>query len=162
MWRKRRKIVTPELHSFFSTMSSNVLVYMTPSSLIMVLSLPPPLLENSLASSSTMSNFSPFITLKLTDEQNQPIKNSKLISRSSVPTTHPHGLNSYPPQNSIITLPHTIPLRNCHSFSCMGMNYGKTFLPALKNHLSILNEARKEALAAHESTWKIMASRTTC
>ena len=38
----------------------------------------------------------------------------------------------------------------------------KTFLLALKNCLSILDKARKEALTTHESTQKIMASRTTC
>ena len=38
---------------------------------------------------------------------------------------------------------------------------GKTFLPALENRLSILDEARKEALAAHESARKLMTSRST-
>ena len=33
---------------------------------------------------------------------------------------------------------------------------GKTFLPALENRLTILDEARKEALAAHETAWQIM------
>ena len=38
---------------------------------------------------------------------------------------------------------------------------GKTFLPALEERLSQLDEARKEALAVHDSTRKLMASRTT-
>ena len=38
---------------------------------------------------------------------------------------------------------------------------GKTFLPALEEQLSQLGEARKEALAAHDSARKLMASRTT-
>ena len=38
----------------------------------------------------------------------------------------------------------------------------KTFLPALKEQLSWLNEAQKEALAAHESAQKLMTSRMTC
>ena len=38
---------------------------------------------------------------------------------------------------------------------------GKTFLPVLENHLSILDEARKEALAAHETARRIMKERIT-
>ena len=37
----------------------------------------------------------------------------------------------------------------------------KTSLLTLENWLSILNEAKKEALAAHESARKVMASQTT-
>ena len=36
---------------------------------------------------------------------------------------------------------------------------GKTFLPALEDHLSSLNEAGQEALAAHDSTQNLMAQR---
>ena len=36
---------------------------------------------------------------------------------------------------------------------------GKTFLPALENHLTTLEEARKEALAAHETAHRIMKER---
>ena len=38
---------------------------------------------------------------------------------------------------------------------------GKTFLPALENHLTALEEARKEALAAHETACQIMKERNT-
>ena len=38
---------------------------------------------------------------------------------------------------------------------------GKTFLPTLEEWLSKLDEAWKEALVAHDSTWKLMTSRTT-
>ena len=38
---------------------------------------------------------------------------------------------------------------------------GKTFLPALEEQLSHLNEARKEALAAHDSARRLMTNRTT-
>ena len=38
---------------------------------------------------------------------------------------------------------------------------GKTFLPALKEWLSWLKEAQKEALTAHNSAQKLMTSRTT-
>ena len=41
------------------------------------------------------------------------------------------------------------------------MNQDPT-LPTLENWLSILNEARKEALATHESARKVMASWTMC
>ena len=44
---------------------------------------------------------------------------------------------------------------------CSNPTLGKMFLPALEECLSWLNKAWKEALAAHESTWKLMASRTT-
>ena len=44
-----------------------------------------------------------------------------------------------------------------HSYPTLG----KAFLPALKEWLSRLNEACKEALAAHESAQKLMTSRTT-
>ena len=37
---------------------------------------------------------------------------------------------------------------------------GKTFLPALETQLTVLDEARKEALAAHESARKLMTSRS--
>ena len=38
---------------------------------------------------------------------------------------------------------------------------GKTFLPALEKRLTILDEARKEALAAHETARQIMRERCT-
>ena len=38
---------------------------------------------------------------------------------------------------------------------------GKTFLPALENHLTALEEARKEALAAHEMARQIMKEQNT-
>ena len=38
---------------------------------------------------------------------------------------------------------------------------GKTFLPALESHLSSLDSARKEALAAHESTQQIMIKQSS-
>ena len=38
---------------------------------------------------------------------------------------------------------------------------GKTFLPALEEYLSQLDSAQKEALAAHESAQRLMASHTT-
>ena len=38
---------------------------------------------------------------------------------------------------------------------------GKTFLPALESHLTTLDEARKEALAAHETARQIMRERVT-
>ena len=38
---------------------------------------------------------------------------------------------------------------------------GKTFLPALENHLTTLEEAQKEALAAHETAHRIMKERNT-
>ena len=38
---------------------------------------------------------------------------------------------------------------------------GKTFLPALESHLSSLDSARKEALAAHESAQQIMTERSS-
>ena len=38
---------------------------------------------------------------------------------------------------------------------------GKTFLPALENCLSSLEEARKEALAAHNSAQRIMTERSS-
>ena len=38
---------------------------------------------------------------------------------------------------------------------------GKTFLPALENHLTTLEEARKEALAAHETAHWIMKEQNT-
>ena len=44
-----------------------------------------------------------------------------------------------------------------HSYPTLG----KTFLPALEEQLSQLDEAQKEALAAHDSTRKLMSSRTT-
>ena len=38
---------------------------------------------------------------------------------------------------------------------------GKTFLPALKNHMITLEEARKEAVATHETTCRIMRECST-
>jgi hypothetical protein len=38
---------------------------------------------------------------------------------------------------------------------------GKTFLPALEGHLSSLESARKEALAAHETACRIMTERSS-
>ena len=38
---------------------------------------------------------------------------------------------------------------------------GKTFIPALESHLSSLDSARKEALAAHESAQRIMMERSS-
>ena len=39
---------------------------------------------------------------------------------------------------------------------------GRTFLPALEERLSKLDEVQKEALAAHDSAQKLMTTRTTC
>ena len=45
---------------------------------------------------------------------------------------------------------------------CSYLALGKTVLPALEEWLSKLNKAQKEALAAHDSAWKLMTSRATC
>ena len=113
-----------------------------------------------------MSNSPLPTTLRLTDKPNEPIRNLKPISTSSVPTTLNPGCNPYRQLNSTITL-HCIALpRGLHSPSSMVMNLaptpplGKTFLSALKNRLSSLDETQKEALATHESARKLMTQRS--
>ena len=60
------------------------------------------------------------------DKRNEPIKNSKPISTSSVPTTRPNGYSSFPPPNSTTTLPHITPSRHLRSLSFMAMNHTPT------------------------------------
>ena len=115
-----------------------------------------------------MSNSSPPTTLRPTDKSNKPIRNSKPVSTSSAPTILNSGCNHYHLLNSTITLHCIAPPKSLHSPSSMDMNLaptpplGKTFLPALKNRLSSLNETRKEALAAHKSARKLMTQRSSC
>ena len=115
-----------------------------------------------------MSNSPLPTTLRPTDKPSKPIRNSKPIFTSSAPTTLNPGHNPYRPLNSTIT-PHCIaPPRSLHSPSSMDTNLAptpplsKTFLSALENRLSSLDETQKEALAAHESARKLMTQRSSC
>ena len=113
------------------------------------------------------SNSPPPTTLRPTDKLNEPIRNLKPISTSSAPTTLNPGHNPYHPLNSTITPHHIAPPRSLHSPSSTDMNLtptpplSKTFLLALENRLSSLNETQKEALATHESARKLMTQRSS-
>ena len=111
-----------ELPSYSSTLSSNSLDYMRLSSPTKALSSLPPSLRNSLVSSSMMFA-SPLPTiLRPMDKLSEPIRSSKLIFASFVPTTRLNGYSSFPQQNSITTLPLIAPLRRPHSPCFTTMN----------------------------------------
>ena len=95
---------------------------MTLSSLIVALSLPPPLPRNLLISSSMTSACPLPITLRLMVKLSEPIRNLRCIFTSFVPTTRWNGYNSCPPLNSTITPPPIAPQRCLHSPYFMAMN----------------------------------------
>ena len=113
-------------------------------------------LENSHNYTTIMSTFPP---LKWTDKLSKPIRRSKPISESFAPITLRNGLNFLPLLNSTITPPDICSSTKVSPFSLM-LGYEpctypplrKTILPALENCLSLLEEAWKEALTAHDST----------
>ena len=94
-----------ELLNCSSTLSSNGLVYIIPSSPIEVPSSLLPLLENLLISSSMIFAYPWPIALRLMDKLSEPIRNSKCIFASSAPITQPNGYNSFLPPSSTIILP---------------------------------------------------------
>ena len=114
-----------------------------------------------------MMSDSPLPTiLKPTDRPNEPIKNSRPISESSAPITQPNGQFLPSAEFHHNSAPHSSTKRSLFSllYGFEPHSYpplGKTFLPALEERLSHLDEAQKEALAAHDSTRKLMINRTT-
>ena len=112
----------PALLKFFSTMSSNALVYTTQSSLIGVPNSPLPSLRNLLTFSNMTYDSLLHTTLRPTGKPNKPIKNLKHIFGSFVPIIHPHGPNSFLLLSSTTTPPLIAPSRNLHSLSFMAIN----------------------------------------